>query len=76
MTPARPTLLVVFGPTGAGKTELAHAIARERGGEIVSADAFAVYRGLDVGTAKPSLESRAEVPYHMLDVAECAADAG
>jgi tRNA dimethylallyltransferase len=70
MTDARPTLLLVFGPTGAGKTELAHAIARERGGEIVSADAFAVYRGLDVGTAKPSPERRAQVPYHMIDVAD------
>ena len=64
-----PMLLVIFGPTGAGKSELAHQIARRRGGEIVSADAFAVYRGFDVGTAKPSPAHRAEVPYHMLDVA-------
>ena len=70
MMAARPTLLLIFGPTGAGKTDLAHAIARERGGEIVSADAFAVYRGLDVGTAKPSVAQRAQVPYHMLDVAD------
>jgi tRNA dimethylallyltransferase len=60
---------VVFGPTGAGKTEIAHQIARRRGGEIVSADAFAVYRGFDVGTDKPSTRHRAEVPYHMIDVA-------
>jgi len=66
----RPILLVLFGPTGAGKTDLAHEIAKLRGGEIVSADAFAVYRGLDVGTAKPSAERRAEVPYHLIDVAE------
>jgi tRNA dimethylallyltransferase len=65
----RPPLLVIFGPTGAGKTELAHRVALARGGEIVSADAFAVYRGLDVGTAKPSPARRAEVAYHMLDVA-------
>jgi tRNA dimethylallyltransferase len=65
----RPHLLVVVGPTGSGKTELAHAVARECGGEVVSADAFAVYRGLDVGTAKPSAAERAEARYHMLDVA-------
>ncbi len=67
---ARPVMLVLFGPTGAGKTDLAHEIARLRGGEIVSADAFAVYRGLDIGTAKPSLPRRAEVRYHLIDVAE------
>lgn len=66
----RPTLLVVFGPTAAGKTDVAHEVALRRSGEIVSADAFAVYRGLDVGTAKPSASRRAEVPYHMIDVAD------
>lgn len=45
-------------------------MARARGGEIVSADAFAVYRGFDVGTAKPSPERRREVPYHLIDVAD------
>ena len=66
----RPPLLVVLGPTGSGKTDVAHALARARGGEIVSADAFAVYRGMDVGTAKPSRELREQVRYHMLDVAD------
>lgn len=66
----RPVLLILFGETGAGKTEIAHEAARRLGGEIVSADAFAVYRGLDIGTAKPSMERRAEVPYHLIDVAE------
>ncbi|MFY9550435.1 MAG: tRNA (adenosine(37)-N6)-dimethylallyltransferase MiaA [Thermoanaerobaculia bacterium] len=71
MTPeARPRLVVLVGPTGSGKSEVAHALALSRGGEIVSADAYAVYRGLDVGTAKPGRERRREVPYHMLDVAE------
>ena len=65
-----PTLLVLVGPTGAGKTDLAHEIALRRNGEVVSADAFAVYRGLDIGTAKPSREQRAQVPYHLVDVAE------
>jgi tRNA dimethylallyltransferase len=67
---ARPPLLVVLGPTGAGKSAVAHAIARSRGGEIVSADAFAVYRGFDVGTAKPTVEERREVPYHLIDVCD------
>ena len=66
----RPALLVVLGPTGSGKSDLAHEVARLRQGEIVSADAFAVYRGFDVGTAKPSRERRAEVPYHLIDVAD------
>lgn len=66
----KPTLLVVAGPTGAGKTDLAHEAARRLGGEVVSADAFAVYRGFDVGTAKPSPERRREVRYHLIDVAE------
>jgi tRNA dimethylallyltransferase len=66
----RPPLLVVFGPTAAGKTDVAHEVARLRSGEIVSADAYAVYRGLDVGTAKPSLQRRTEIPYHLIDVAD------
>ncbi len=65
-----PTLLVVLGPTGSGKSDLAHAVARAREGEIVSADAFAVYRGFDIGTAKPSAALRAEIPYHLIDVAD------
>jgi len=63
-------LVLVLGPTGSGKTEVAHEIARRAGGEVVSADAFAVYRGLDVGTAKPTPAQRSEVPYHLVDVAE------
>ncbi|MFN2634354.1 MAG: tRNA (adenosine(37)-N6)-dimethylallyltransferase MiaA [Thermoanaerobaculia bacterium] len=60
---------MVLGPTASGKSDLAHEVALERNGEIVSADAFAVYRGLDVGTAKPSRNRRREVPYWGLDVA-------
>jgi tRNA dimethylallyltransferase len=66
----RPALLVLFGPTGAGKTEVAHAAALRLGGEVVSADGFSVYRGMDVGTAKPPPEARNEVRYHLVDVAE------
>jgi tRNA dimethylallyltransferase len=66
----RPPLLVLFGPTAAGKTEIAHQVARLRSGEIVSADAFAVYRRFDVGTAKPSRHHRREIPYHLVDAAD------
>lgn len=67
---SRAPLLVLFGPTAAGKTELAEEVARRCSGEIVSADAFAVYRGFDVGTAKPSPQGRATIPYHLIDVAD------
>jgi len=66
----RPPLLVVVGPTAAGKTGIAEEIAWRCSGEIVSADAFAVYRGFDVGTAKPSRERRTEIAYHLIDVAD------
>lgn len=63
-------LLVVAGPTASGKTRLGVEVAELLGGEVVSADAFAVYRGLDIGTDKPSPELRRRVPHHMVDVAE------
>jgi tRNA dimethylallyltransferase len=61
-------LIVVVGPTAAGKSDLAMALARAHDGEIVNADAMQLYRGLDVGTAKPTPAERAEVPHHLLDV--------
>ena len=66
----RPPLVVIVGPTGSGKSAVAHAAALRLSGEIVSADAFAVYRGMDVGTDKPSPEARAAVRYHLVDVAD------
>jgi tRNA dimethylallyltransferase len=66
----RPPLIALFGPTGSGKSAVAHAAARALGGEIVSADAFAVYRGMDIGTDKPSPEALREIPHHLVDVAE------
>jgi tRNA dimethylallyltransferase len=63
-------VLVVAGPTASGKTALAIALARRLGGEIVNADSQQVYRGLDVGTAKPTPEERAAAPHHLLDVVE------
>ena len=62
-----PGIPVILGPTAAGKSELAFALARECGGEIVSADSMQFYRGLDVGTAKPTSEERRLVPHHLID---------
>ena len=58
------------GPTAAGKSALAVRLARELRAEIVSVDSMAVYRGLDVGTAKPTAEQRAAVPHHLVDVVQ------
>jgi tRNA dimethylallyltransferase len=64
----KPPVVVVTGPTASGKTPVAIEIARRIGGEIVNADSMQVYRYMDVGTAKPSLEQRGRVPHHLLDV--------
>jgi len=61
-------MLVIMGPTASGKSALALALATRLGGEIVSADSMQVYRGLDIGTAKPTAAERALVPHHLLDV--------
>jgi tRNA dimethylallyltransferase len=63
-------LCVVAGPTASGKTALAIRLAERVGGEIVNADSQQVYRGLDVGTAKPTPGERAAAPHHLLDVVE------
>jgi len=63
-----PKLVVIVGPTGAGKTRLAIDLARRVGGEIVSADSQQVYRGMDIGTGKATAAERALVPHHLLDV--------
>jgi tRNA dimethylallyltransferase len=60
-------VLAIVGPTATGKSELAVHLAERLGGEIVSADAFAVYRGFDVGTAKPGPDLRARVPHYLVD---------
>ena len=65
-----PPLLAIVGPTGSGKTEASLEIAQGLGAEIVSVDSTTVYRGMDVGTAKPTAEQRSRVPHHLLDVAE------
>ncbi|HEX3553378.1 MAG TPA: tRNA (adenosine(37)-N6)-dimethylallyltransferase MiaA, partial [Thermoanaerobaculia bacterium] len=63
-------VLAIVGPTATGKSALGMAVAGSLGGEIVSADALQVYRGFDVGTAKPGPEERARVPHHLIDVLE------
>ncbi len=65
-----PSLIVIVGPTAVGKTALALSLAEALGGEIVSADSRLVYRGLDIGTDKPSPADRARVPHHLLDVVD------
>src|SRR4030067_614493 len=64
------TIVAGVGPAGVGKTELAIVAGRELGGEIVSVDSRLLYRGMDIGTAKPSPARRAAVPHHLIDVAD------
>ncbi|MCA1666590.1 MAG: tRNA (adenosine(37)-N6)-dimethylallyltransferase MiaA [Thermomicrobia bacterium] len=64
----RQPLIALLGPTGAGKSALALALAAAFSGEIVSADSRLLYRGMDIGTAKPTPEERTQVPHHLIDV--------
>jgi tRNA dimethylallyltransferase len=61
-------LIVIVGPTASGKSALGIAIAKKFGGEIVACDSTQLYRGFDIGTAKPTRAERAEIPHHLLDV--------
>jgi tRNA dimethylallyltransferase len=63
-------VLAVVGPTASGKTELAIEVAERLGAEVVSADAMLVYRGMDIGTAKPTPAERARVPHHLVDLVD------
>ncbi len=67
---AEPPLLALVGPSAVGKTESGVAVAERLGAEIVSVDSMLVYRGMDIGTAKPTAEQRARVAHHLVDVAE------
>ncbi len=65
---SKPKVIVIAGPTGIGKSELAMDIAKALHGEIVSMDAIQVYRGMNIGTAKLTLEERQNIPHHMIDI--------
>lgn len=67
---ADPLAVLILGPTGSGKTSLSLALGERFDGEIVSCDSVAVYRGMDLGSAKPSLEEQARLPHHLIDVAD------
>ena len=64
----KPRLVAIVGPTASGKSSLALALAQHFNGEIISADSVQVYRGLDIGTAKPSPEDQRVVPHHLIDI--------
>ncbi|WP_132999310.1 tRNA (adenosine(37)-N6)-dimethylallyltransferase MiaA [Luteimonas arsenica] len=66
----RPPVIALMGPTASGKTAFALDCAQRLGGEIVSVDSALVYRGLDIGAAKPTAQERARVPHHLVDVRE------
>ena len=66
----RPRALALMGPTASGKTACALALAQRLGGEIVSVDSALVYRGLDIGAAKPTADEQAQVPHHLIDLRE------
>ena len=64
------SLVAIVGPTAIGKTEISIAVAEALEAEIISADSRLIYRGMDIGTAKPSPEQLAQVPHHLIDIAE------
>lgn len=65
-----PLVILLLGPTGSGKTALSLALGEQFNSEIVSCDSVAVYRDMDIGSAKPTAEERARLPHHLIDVAD------
>ncbi|MGW4202533.1 tRNA (adenosine(37)-N6)-dimethylallyltransferase MiaA [Streptomyces sp. NPDC004726] len=63
-----PRVIAVVGPTAAGKSDLGVFLARQLGGEVVNADSMQLYRGMDIGTAKLTVDERAGIPHHLLDI--------
>ena len=66
----KPRLIVIAGPTASGKTACAVSLCKKIGGEVVSADSMQIYRGMDVLSAKPSLDEMCGVPHNMLVIAD------
>ena len=66
----KPPLILIVGPTAVGKTDLAIQLAERLNGEIISADSRLFYRGMDIGTAKPSQEEMARVPHYLIDIVD------
>lgn len=69
-TNRKPPIVIIVGPTAVGKTELSLDLATHLHGEIISTDSRLFYRGMDIGTAKPSLEERSRVPHRLIDIAD------
>jgi tRNA dimethylallyltransferase len=63
-------IICVVGPTASGKTALAVELAKELGGEVISCDSMQIYRGMDIGTAKPTLDEMQGIPHHMIDICD------
>ena len=63
-------IICIAGPTASGKTALSIALAKELDGEVISCDSMQVYKGMDIGTAKPTEKEMGDIPHHMLSVAE------
>lgn len=66
----KPEILAIVGPTASGKSALALELCKRLGGEIISCDSMQIYRGMDIGTAKPSAKEMQEVPHHLIDIAD------
>ncbi len=67
---SKPKIVGVVGPTASGKTDFAVDLALKRNGEVVSCDSMQIYRGMDIGTAKPTADETRGVPHHMIDIAD------
>ncbi|NOR79645.1 MAG: tRNA (adenosine(37)-N6)-dimethylallyltransferase MiaA, partial [Methyloprofundus sp.] len=68
MTKALPPAIFLMGPTASGKTALSVKLAQQLNAEIISVDSALVFKGMDIGTAKPGLEERAGIPHHLIDI--------
>ena len=63
-------IIVIVGPTGVGKTKMSIELAKKIDAEIINGDSVAIYKGLDIGSAKPTIEERENIPHHLLDIKE------